>query len=85
MNLPALAVLANGIGAVQDLPVPAWLFYYGAALVLVASFVALGVLWREPRMERGKSDLYLPDCNGCLRPVPLQVECVRHRRITSPT
>ena len=44
--------LAHGIGAIQDLPVPAWLFYYGAALVLVASFVALGVLWKEPRLER---------------------------------
>ena len=46
--------LAHGIGAIQDLPVPAWLFYYGAALVLVASFVALGVLWKEPRLERAR-------------------------------
>jgi hypothetical protein len=45
-------LLAHGIGSVQDLPVPAWLFYYGAALVLVASFVALGVLWKDPRLER---------------------------------
>ena len=52
MSLDASAVLAHGIGAIQDLPVPAWLFYYGAALVLVASFVALGVLWKEPRLER---------------------------------
>ena len=44
-------VLAHGIGVVDDLPVPAWLFYYGAALVLIVSFVALGVLWREPRLE----------------------------------
>ena len=47
-------LLAHGIGAIQDLPVPAWLFYYGAALVLVASFVALGVLWKEPRLERAR-------------------------------
>ena len=47
-------MLAHGIGAIQDLPVPAWLFYYGAALVLVASFVALGVLWKEPRLERAR-------------------------------
>jgi hypothetical protein len=46
------AVLAHGIGVVDDLPVPAWLFYYGAALVLIFSFVALGVLWKEPRLER---------------------------------
>ena len=54
MSLDASAVLAHGIGAIQDLPVPAWLFYYGAALVLVASFVALGVLWKEPRLERAR-------------------------------
>jgi hypothetical protein len=45
------AVLAHGIGQVKDLPVPGWLFYYGAALVLVLSFVALGVLWTSPKLE----------------------------------
>jgi hypothetical protein len=45
-------LLAHGIGAVEDLPVPAWLFYYGAALVLIFSFVALAVLWKEPRLDR---------------------------------
>jgi hypothetical protein len=53
-------VLAHGIGVVDDLPVPAWLFYYGGALVLIASFVALGVLWREPRLE-GSGAEPLPD------------------------
>jgi hypothetical protein len=43
-------VLAHGIGQIKDLPVPGWLFYYGAALVLVASFVALGVLWTAPKL-----------------------------------
>jgi hypothetical protein len=42
--------LAHGIGKIQDLPVPAWLFYYGAAIVLVVSFVALGALWTKPRI-----------------------------------
>jgi hypothetical protein len=42
--------LAHGIGQIQDLPIPRWLFYYGASLVLILSFVALGVLWREPRL-----------------------------------
>jgi hypothetical protein len=36
--------LAHGIGAVRDLPVPMWLFYYGAGVVLIVSFVALGAL-----------------------------------------
>ena len=33
-------VLAHGIGGVQDLPVPTWLFYWGGAFVLVVSFIA---------------------------------------------
>ena len=35
---------------------PTWLFYWGAAFVLVVSFVLLGVLWRTPLLaarERG--------------------------------
>ena len=43
--------LAHGIGAVKDLPLPLWLFYYAGAIVLVVSFVALGVLWTKPRLE----------------------------------
>jgi hypothetical protein len=43
---------AHGIGGVKDLPVPIWLFYYGAAIVLVASFVALGALWSRPILDR---------------------------------
>jgi hypothetical protein len=42
------ALLAHGVGSVQDLPVPQWLFLYGAGIVLVASFLALAVLWRRP-------------------------------------
>jgi hypothetical protein len=42
---------AHGLGAVKDLPVPLWLFYYGGAIVLVLSFAALGALWRRPRLE----------------------------------
>jgi hypothetical protein len=44
-------VLAHAIGGVRDLPIPLWLFYYGGAIVLVLSFVALGVLWKHPRLE----------------------------------
>ena len=46
------SVLAHGVGSVQDLPVPAWLFLYGAGVVLVVSFVALALLWRRPLHER---------------------------------
>ena len=35
----------------SDLPIPEWLFAWGASAVLVISFVALTLLWREPRLE----------------------------------
>lgn len=42
--------MAHGIGGRVDLPVPRWLFVFGAASVLVVSFAMLGALWREPRL-----------------------------------
>ena len=51
-------LVAHGIGNVQDLPIPAWMFYWGAAVVLVVSFVMLGALWRRPLLaahERGRA------------------------------
>jgi hypothetical protein len=50
LALPATAD-AHGIGGVSDLPIPGWLFAWGATAVLVLSFVALGVLWPRPRLE----------------------------------
>jgi hypothetical protein len=55
-----LTVLAHGIGGIRDLPVPGWLFLYGAAVVLVVSFVALGMLWRQPLLERPEAGSPLP-------------------------
>src|SRR3954466_4352488 len=45
------AASAHGIGGVTDLPIPGWLFGWGATGVLILSFVALGVLWPKPRLE----------------------------------
>ncbi|MEM7323696.1 MAG: hypothetical protein AAF531_11480 [Actinomycetota bacterium] len=42
-------VLAHGIGERGDLPLPLYLFTWAMVLALVISFVALGVLWTEPR------------------------------------
>jgi hypothetical protein len=42
---------AHGIGGATDLPIPGWLFAWGATAVLILSFVALGVLWPKPRLE----------------------------------
>jgi hypothetical protein len=42
---------AHGIGGRTDLPVPRWLFVFGAGTALIVSFVALSTLWTEPRFE----------------------------------
>jgi len=44
--------IAHGLVGRTDLPIPEWLFGWGAAMVLVVSFVALALLWPEPRLER---------------------------------
>ncbi len=50
---PAPAV-AHGIVRRANLPIPEWLFGWAAAVVLVASFVALAVLWPQPTLERDR-------------------------------
>ena len=42
---------AHGLVQRADLPLPEWLFAWAAGVVLVVSFAALAVLWREPRLE----------------------------------
>lgn len=42
---------AHGLGGIRDLPIPGWLFLFGGATVLIISFLALGVLWKEPRLD----------------------------------
>ncbi len=44
--------LAHGLAVRADLPIPEWLFLWAAAMVLVVSFVALAVLWPDPRLQR---------------------------------
>jgi hypothetical protein len=43
---------AHALVARQDLPVPAWLFAWGASIVLIVSFFALAAAWRTPRFEQ---------------------------------
>lgn len=52
-HLPHLsaAVPAHGVGSRQDLPLPFTALVIGAAVALLASFVGLGLLWREPRLR----------------------------------
>ena len=42
---------AHALASRQDLPIPAWLFAWGASIVLIVSFFALSVAWRAPRFE----------------------------------
>ena len=53
-------IVAHGIGAVKDLPIPGWMFLWGAAVVLVLSFLAFGVLWRRPVLEQKSVGRALP-------------------------
>ena len=45
-------MLAHGVGSRGDLPLPLWMFAWGSTLAIVISFVALGLLWTEPRLRR---------------------------------
>jgi hypothetical protein len=45
------AVSAHALVAREDLPIPAWLFAWAASVVLILSFFALSVLWKQPRLE----------------------------------
>ncbi len=42
---------AHALVARQDLPLPAWLFAWGASIVLIVSFFALAAAWRTPKLE----------------------------------
>ena len=65
----------HGLGSRADLPIPAWLFGWAAALVLIVSFVALAVLWTRPQLE---SDSWRPLPAGLGRVLtswPVEVVC----------
>ncbi|MEH1165229.1 hypothetical protein V6V47_07570 [Micromonospora sp. CPCC 205539] len=48
-------MLAHGVGGRQDLPITLPELVVAAALTLVVTFLALGLLWREPRLDRDAS------------------------------
>ncbi len=51
MLLAPLEVVGHALVGRQDLPIPAWLFAWAAALVLVVSFFGLSVAWHTSRFE----------------------------------
>ncbi|GAB3981684.1 hypothetical protein V1634_32100 [Plantactinospora veratri] len=66
--------LAHGVGGRQDLPIPFGLALTGALVALLVSFVALGALWREPRLGNDA---------GPSRPLPGPVQRVLTTRAWS--
>jgi hypothetical protein len=67
--------VAHALVARKDLPVPVWLFAWGASIVLIVSFFALSIGWRTPRFER---DRWRPLGAGLARALiglPAQVAC----------
>ena len=44
--------IAHGIVQRANLPIPEWLFAWAAAMVLLVSFVALALLWPDPKLTQ---------------------------------
>ena len=53
-------LLAHGVGSREDLPIPFSYAVTGAALALLVSFLALGLLWREPRLRPAEAGWAVP-------------------------
>jgi hypothetical protein len=67
--------LAHALVARKDLPIPVWLFAWGASIVLIVSFFALSAAWRKPRFEE---DHWRPLAAGFSRAalsLPVQIVC----------
>lgn len=52
-------IVAHAFGGRADLPLPLWMFGYGAAAAVVMSFAALGLFWQTPRLEDGTTERVL--------------------------
>ena len=76
--LPAAPAQAHGLVQRTNLPIPEWLFGWAAAIVLVASFAALAVLWPRPRLQE-PAWRPLPGLGRVLGSRPVEV-AVRARR-----
>ena len=66
---------AHALVARQDLPIPAWLFAWGASIVLIVSFFALSVAWREPRFEKEHWRALGAGLSRALLGLPTQILC----------
>jgi hypothetical protein len=67
--------VAHALVARKDLPIPAWLFAWGASIVLIISFFALSAAWRKPRFEDERWRPFGERLSGVLLSIPVQVLC----------
>jgi hypothetical protein len=67
--------LAHALVARKDLPIPAWLFAWGASIVLIVSFFALSAAWRRPRFEEDHWRPLGVGFSRLLLSFPVQVIC----------
>jgi hypothetical protein len=67
--------VAHALVARKDLPIPAWLFAWGASIVLIVSFFALSAAWRKPKFEQERWRPLGSGLSRALLSVPTQVLC----------
>jgi hypothetical protein len=67
--------LAHALVARKDLAIPAWLFAWGASLVLIVSFFALSAAWRNPRFEKDHWRALGAGFSRVLLSLPVQIVC----------
>jgi hypothetical protein len=67
--------VAHALVARKDLPIPAWLFAWGASIVLIISFFALSAAWRKPRFEEERWRPLDERFSRALLGIPMQVLC----------
>ena len=75
MTVAFLLPLAHALASRRDLPIPAWLFAWGASIVLIVSFFALSVAWRSPRFERDRWRPVGAALSRTLLGYPVQILC----------
>ncbi|HEY2334528.1 MAG TPA: fenitrothion hydrolase [Solirubrobacterales bacterium] len=67
--------VAHALIARKDLPIPAWLFAWGASIVLIISFFALSAAWRKPRFEEEHWRPLGSGLSRALLGLPVQILC----------
>ncbi|MFL5901662.1 MAG: fenitrothion hydrolase [Solirubrobacterales bacterium] len=70
-----LLPVAHALVARKDLPIPAWLFAWGASIVLIVSFFALSAAWRKPRFEEERWRPFGDGFSWALLGTPTQALC----------